>query len=410
MLPNTHLNPADFPDSPIAHELTRGIADLRFAPTLEAEYLFAHLQRARLRIRIWTLLSLVIALGFAAQGQSQGPLFTETSVLWAGCIALIWAGLAAIAFSPRYEQIYIPVARVAAPLVSALIAWVIAQDVAAGEEEDLVLMAIQLFAVYFFLGLLIRPAAAAGLTIIASFALGTAVSAVPVEHAVKATVFLCIAGGVAAVVCRDKERAYRKSFLEQALIAELLETDALTGLKNRRAFDEHLRRTWQQAQRDGRTIGILMLDVDHFKRYNDTNGHQAGDQALRRVAREIREFARRPLDVAARYGGEEFSLILFDLAPEFVADVAERLRRGISELGLPHSSNEASQFLTVSVGAAIVEPAIGRTAAGAVQLADEALYEAKAAGRNRVVIKGREDYGLARTGAFKRLPLSRGSP
>ncbi|MDP8984083.1 MAG: GGDEF domain-containing protein [Pseudomonadota bacterium] len=113
-------------------------------------------------------------------------------------------------------------------------------------------------------------------------------------------------------------------------------------------------------------------------------------------------FTRRPLDIAARYGGEEFAAILYDLAPHHVMDIAQRLRESVQKLEVrPPDPDRAAANVTVSVGVAIVTPAIGRTPEGAVQLADEALYEAKAAGRNRVVLKGVEAYQALDTGAFK---------
>jgi diguanylate cyclase (GGDEF)-like protein len=395
------FTPGDFPDSPYAKELTRGIRELHFNREIEDEYRPVHLGRVRMRIRIWCLISIGIAIGFAIQEDSRQSLFTMGSLLRAACIASLWAILAAVAISPHYERWYLPVAQVLVTLVSALIAWFIAFAVASGQQEELLLLAIQLFAIFFFMGLLIRAAVAAALVLVVSFALGAWASGIPAIHAIPSTVFLCIAAAVAAHICRDKERAYRTSFLEQTLIAELLERDALTGLKNRRAFDEHLRRIWQQAQRDHRVIAVLMLDVDHFKRYNDAHGHQAGDEALRRVARVISEFARRPLDIAARYGGEEFSIVLFDLAPEFVIEIAERVRRSIEDECITHGDSGVSPYVTSSVGVAIVEPAIGRTVQGAVQLADEALYEAKATGRNSIVVRDKAQYGSMRTGQFE---------
>jgi diguanylate cyclase (GGDEF)-like protein len=171
---------------------------------------------------------------------------------------------------------------------------------------------------------------------------------------------------------------------------------------NRRAFDEHLLRVWQHALRDQRSIAVLMIDIDHFKRYNDDFGHQAGDLALRSVARIIQGFARRPLDLAARYGGEEFAVILYDLALPHVQEMAESLRKGVQNLQIePHEAEAApGREVTVSVGVGLAAPVIGRTPQGAVQLADEALYEAKQAGRNRVVVKGTDAYMLLNTGAF----------
>jgi two-component system chemotaxis family response regulator WspR len=161
-----------------------------------------------------------------------------------------------------------------------------------------------------------------------------------------------------------------------------------------------LRRVWQHALRDQRAIAVLMIDVDHFKRYNDSFGHQAGDAALRSVAAVIHDFARRPLDLAARYGGEEFVVILYDLALPHVQDSAERLRECVQKLKHAADSTMSAE-VTVSVGVGFAVPCMGRTAQGIIQLADEALYEAKRAGRNRVVSKGIQEYLALETGAFK---------
>jgi len=212
---------------------------------------------------------------------------------------------------------------------------------------------------------------------------------------------MSLSTGVAAVVYRDVELAYRRNFLENALINELVARDGLTGLMNRRAFDEHLLRVWQHALRDQRVIAVLMIDIDHFKRCNDRWGHQAGDAALRGVGRVIEGFARRPLDLAARFGGEEFAVILFDLALTHVQDIAERLRASVEKLRVAPGTEPATEpDITVSIGVGLAVPVIGRSPQGIIQLADEALYEAKNMGRNRVVVKGTEAYLLLRTGAF----------
>jgi diguanylate cyclase (GGDEF)-like protein len=185
------------------------------------------------------------------------------------------------------------------------------------------------------------------------------------------------------------------------MLADFGARDALSGLMNRRAFDEHLLRVWKQALRDGRSLAVLMIDIDHFKVFNDTFGHQAGDAMIRCVAQLLKGFARRPLDIAARYGGEEFALILYDLPQVNVADVAERARAAVEKAVDGGSEGNLSGNQTISIGVAMVMPMIDRTPDGAVQLADEALYEAKRTGRNRVVMRGVEDYSRLTTGSFR---------
>jgi diguanylate cyclase (GGDEF)-like protein len=205
---------------------------------------------------------------------------------------------------------------------------------------------------------------------------------------------------IGAVTVRDGEITTRTQYLEDKLLGELLERDPLTGLKNRRSFDEHLQRIWMQAQRDQRTVAILMVDADDFKSYNDNYGHQAGDEVLRRIGGVLREFGRRPLDLAARYGGEEFALIMSDVTVDHASKVAEQLRAAVAGLQIEHGAARAAGTVTLSVGVAIGKPELDRTPQGLVQLADEALYAAKAAGRNRVIVKGPDAYDSLDSGVF----------
>jgi diguanylate cyclase (GGDEF)-like protein len=223
----------------------------------------------------------------------------------------------------------------------------------------------------------------------------------------KCMTVLMITSTLVTIVYHDVEKSGRREFLEHALLGQLLTRDSLSGLMNRRAFDDHLRRVWLHALRQRCSLAVCMIDVDHFKHYNDAFGHQAGDLALTRIGSLIQEFVRRPLDLAARYGGEEFSVILCDISPEHLADFTERLRHKIQTARITQNtaSNGVESGLTVSIGAAIVSPSVDRTPEGAVQLADEALYEAKRSGRNRVVIKGGDEYRLLNTGDFQVIKL-----
>jgi diguanylate cyclase (GGDEF)-like protein len=160
--------------------------------------------------------------------------------------------------------------------------------------------------------------------------------------------------------------------------------DELTGLANRRSFDTALRTEWGRAARDGAPLGLLMADVDHFKAYNDTYGHPAGDHCLARVADAIRGGMRRPADTAARYGGEEFALILPGTDLAGAVAVAETIRSGVAGLGLEHASSPVSRRVTVSVGVASIVPDSSLTEADLLSAADQALYRAKFSGRNRV--------------------------
>ena len=163
-------------------------------------------------------------------------------------------------------------------------------------------------------------------------------------------------------------------------------TDSLTGLANRRAFDGTLEREWARAVRDDNELSLILLDVDHFKRFNDRYGHHAGDACLRDVARAIQNVVRRPGDLAARYGGEEIAVILPRTPAPGAAKVAEALRLAVQDLGLPHADS-AFGVLTISLGAATATATVGQTIPmpdGLLIGADGALYRAKHKGRNRV--------------------------
>jgi diguanylate cyclase (GGDEF)-like protein/PAS domain S-box-containing protein len=170
-------------------------------------------------------------------------------------------------------------------------------------------------------------------------------------------------------------------------LEELARKDALTGLANRRSFDEMLEKSWRQTLRQGSEMALLLLDIDHFKQFNDLYGHQAGDDCLRTVAAAVGEFARRPNDLACRYGGEEFAIILGGVGPYAAVEIAEEIRSAVAALGVPHEAGSGGGYLTVSIGVATAVARIGgsiRMPESLLQAADHALYKAKAAGRNSV--------------------------
>ncbi|MFT3857568.1 MAG: diguanylate cyclase [Aquabacterium sp.] len=196
---------------------------------------------------------------------------------------------------------------------------------------------------------------------------------------------------------RDERRHYLLS-LRRKLVMEdlgdvrerlqrLTRVDGLTGVYNRRHLDLYLRQVWQRAQHERGHVSIIMVDVDHFKDYNDRYGHLMGDHCLIQVAMTMQESLRRPGDVVARFGGEEFVAVLPNANADEAMVVAERLRQAVERLGLPHQASRVSRCVTVSVGLAHAQARPNQEPASLLSLADEALYEAKRAGRNRVVCK-----------------------
>lgn len=163
-------------------------------------------------------------------------------------------------------------------------------------------------------------------------------------------------------------------------LEDLVHEDALTGLQNRRAFDEHLHREWQRSCRTGASLSLLMIDVDHFKPYNDHHGHLLGDMCLRAIAACLSEATQRPGDVVARYGGEEFVVLLPETTAVGAAQVCERVHAILQAHAMPHPSSPRGGWVTVSIGMASVAGGV-HTASWLLSAADEALYRAKAQGR-----------------------------
>jgi len=162
--------------------------------------------------------------------------------------------------------------------------------------------------------------------------------------------------------------------------------DGLTGCNNRRAFDENLAKEWRRARRNDMPLALVMLDIDCFKAFNDTYGHQEGDSCLREVARVIMANLKRPADFAARYGGEEFVLLLPETSLENALALAETIRLAVAALEIPHQQSDVAAYVTLSAGMACLVPGEEQSADDLMKLADQALYAAKKAGRNQVCL------------------------
>ena len=197
----------------------------------------------------------------------------------------------------------------------------------------------------------------------------------------------------AYIVRLQRDEAYRALRESQKKLAEtnlellrLVNVDGLTGLANRRHFDESLFIEWKRAARNGKTLSVMMLDIDCFKAYNDSYGHLRGDEALRQVADIIRTSVMRPADQASRYGGEEFVVILPETEVEGARQLAEEIRSRVEALAIPHGASIAAPCLTLSIGVSGLVPSELHEPFWLVNCADAALYQAKQAGRNRVQV------------------------
>jgi two-component system, cell cycle response regulator len=176
---------------------------------------------------------------------------------------------------------------------------------------------------------------------------------------------------------QELQRAYRKLEL---LAAE----DGLTKLPNRRSFDEYLEKEWRRQIRTQKPISLILCDVDFFKNYNDTYGHQAGDACLRSVAQSIQNKVRRAGDLAARYGGEEFAIVMPETDIHGARHVAEEIRKDLADMKIPHSESKAASFVTISCGIASMIPSNETSPQMLIENADQGLYKSKSQGRNCV--------------------------
>lgn len=376
---------------------------LKFEPALEAAYAAERFAASRQFVRANLLILMAIMVVIFVTDRIVMPGIWDLKLL-AARLAYMLPALAlafAATFVPRADRWYPRVAAVVAigMLVAVSIAGLLAWQ--HGEGRLIVRPIYAAIAIYFMLGLGFRIALVVNILGISVYAgLAAIWAGLPGEDLLFSvstlllTNVLCVAG------------AYKLEYLQRAawLKTRQLEghalRDGLTGLSNRRRFDEQFERIWRQAQRDGILVSLLLVDIDHFKKFNDRYGHQAGDEALKSLAGVLSESARRPMDVAARFGGEEFTVLLFDAGRAYAVRTAQSIMDGLRDAAIPHADSPTGR-LTVSIGIATVVPVVGRSPAGLLQLADQALYGAKDAGRNQLFSLDPE-YEHLQTGHFDR--------
>jgi diguanylate cyclase (GGDEF)-like protein len=403
MMKDNGLPQSELPDSPHARQLKAGFPWLTFEPELESAYRGTVLEEDLPHIRVnlcLTVLALVVvsAVRMSTPGMTMSPI---PVILRLAVMMPLTLLCVAATFRPRRRRIYRPLALIAALAVG--LCAVAIQAIAESGGASLAVPRLVLYAivVYFMAGLMFYQSLAVNLCVVLGYLAAGSLLKLPAHEFVFGMLSVAAANVFCASVAYTRERTSRLRFLEAALLRELVARDGLTGIQNRRMFDQHIQRVWSQAVRDTQRVAVLLVDIDCFKDYNDRYGHQAGDECLRAVAVCLSQCARRPMDFVARYGGEEFAVILYEATREYVAEVLTRIQRSIAELNIPHEASRVASRLTVSIGAAFVLPSANRTPDGLIQLADEALYSAKEQGRNRPVVLEAEYHAL-RTGRFER--------
>jgi diguanylate cyclase (GGDEF)-like protein len=400
------------PNSPDASRLlANGFRFLRFPEPLETEFRSEH--RARLRgwnrIAIWiaacTVTGYVILDHFVLSAEHARITNMVRFGLHIPAVILMLV-LTTKRFYGRWYDLGI---GIVAPLFG--IGTVIMAAFSPPAEVPLVGGRVLLasFFFYFMMGLRLREALRVNLIVYAALVVAFLAGTMPTATATYLMFTLFCANIIGFAGSYSLELANRKAFLEHRQLTEVATHDGLTTLLNRAAFEDQIRRVWQQAQRDRQTVAVIMIDIDCFKAYNDRYGHVAGDDCLRRVSSALRDAARRrPLDFVARYGGEELIAVLYGADKAYGESIARSLLSAVRELQIPHASSPTQPYVTISVGVVAVEAYRVATHDAAVGLADEALYLAKNQGRDQYVAL---DPGIARAdpAATAVLPLREAS-
>jgi diguanylate cyclase (GGDEF)-like protein len=394
------LDPESY-GSPYAEQLKRGTRGLRFDGLLEKEFREFYTQQNLPRARLSGLIALVLVLAVTCidllLGVNGGGTL-NTLRLGILCPLLIVLGVAISV--PGAQRYYTEVVAVGVVLIGFVVTYIAHLGALAGSSYVLAGLVLVVLYGCLFLGLLFNVAVAiAGILIAGHFVTGLAVG-LPFDALYYSTAILGGAAVIGGISTYNLEQALRTNFLETRVLNELAERDGMTGLYNRRIFDDYVERLWRQSRREATAVAIIFVDIDFFKLYNDLYGHQAGDDCLKRIAKCIARGAKRPFDFAARYGGEEFVLVLYGPPDDYARGVPEQIRRDVLDLAIPHAGSQAAKHVTVSVGLALAKPETSRSLAGAIQAADEALYQAKREGRNRVVFRDSDDDDVE-TGNFR---------
>ena len=395
------LNRPDL-DSQVVRQLETGTPDLRFTPMLEKEFREFCVSQVISRGRLVASIAFILALAITAlEIAFANPAIERTSGLVPLAALCPLLGIIVLTtYVPALMRHYELIAATSITFAG-LIAIYVAQR-ASVEGASYVLASIVLINLYGcrFLGFRFHVGVAlASLFVAAHVVIGIAVG-LPMNQLLYMTAILAAATVIGSVSSYNWENTLRITFIERRMLNELAQRDGLTGIYNRRIFDDYIQRVWRQARRDHVIVEIIFIDIDHFKVYNDLYGHQAGDDCLRRVAQTISRAAKRPFDFTARYGGEEFVLVLYGPPEDYARTLPEQLRQDVMELAIRHEGSRVAPTITASVGVAIADPSSGRSLTGAIQAADEALSEAKQSGRNRVVFKDASDAEVE-TGKFR---------
>lgn len=387
-------------NSPFAEQRQHGFRGLTFMPFVEEEFLHTYARetagRARLLVALALGTVLVLTGARLAQPEPLGFMVAfEVLVVVPTLLATLYASLL-----PGRHRLYHYLLAGTMLLLGLMINSVVTRASLHGMSFYFSSTVAWVFIIWVTCGLPFRHAALSASMLSCIYVWGMFNWSIDSTERYFSTSVLFFVNVIGAVCCYQLEHALRRSFLESKVLGELAERDGLTGLYNRRSYDQHMHRLWRQSRREHVQLTLLLIDIDSFKAYNDLYGHQAGDDALKRVAAVISGAANRPLDFVARFGGEEFALVLYGPDTDYGKQLPETLRVAVQNLKIPHQHSATGPYLTVSIGVANVMPDADRSMEGAIQMADEALYQAKEEGRNRTVVRDSPN-ATVQTGRFR---------
>ena len=378
--------------SPYREALARGHARLRFAPALEREFQRDQ-HRANLAWLRWVLWIGIATYGaFIAIDLLTVPLHASrwTAAIRLFLIVPVLVAALLVSHRPARRPWLTPAVFMAAVVTGCGTVGIVVLTLALGAPVPYEGTLFLPIVIHLLVGLPWRWALVANLVPLGMFlVLVPMVQPDPLVQTYQLS-FMVLANIIGACGGYAMEHRARTTFLTAGMLSELAERDGLTGIHNRRSFNEHLQRVWQQAARDGTCVALALIDVDHFKQFNDRHGHADGDAALRGVARAVAGHAKRPLDLASRYGGEEFALVWYQPEAGRLGAMADALRRDIAQLELQGAEGPTGT-ITASVGVALLQPRNAPRHTDLLRAADIALYQAKHGGRDRVVVLSHPD-------------------
>jgi diguanylate cyclase (GGDEF)-like protein len=370
-----------------AEQRRRGLSRLRFSRYVEEQFRQHYGALHQPQVRPLLVLAAVAVIAVTVFGLAEQSISAVTATFGLSVMMPLLTATLIASYQLERTDLYQPLLAASLLCIGLIVNSLTLRASLHGTPYFFGLTVAWLFVVWLSLGLLFSYAALASFSVSVTYIYGLLHWNFGPHQTLFESMMLVGVNAIGALSCYQIEVTTREAFRDHRILADLAERDGLTGLYNRRAYNDYMERIWRQSRREEGQLTIMMIDIDQFKAFNDMYGHQAGDDALKRVAAVIAMGAQRPLDLAARFGGEEFALVLYSTANDFSRELPEQIRARVEELAIAHAESLPTRCLTVSIGVAIVDSGAERSLAGAVQLADEALYQAKAEGGNRIVVK-----------------------